>query len=115
MTLETPALMAEAAAGRYRGLTLTAPVADVDARIRRVAGGHLVIADLAIDSIIDLLLVLARRLAPHVDDLADRLADVIVDLDAEILTVDDLDHDDVTFWCHLYVSRTPISPKTPRE
>ena len=110
MSLETPALMAEAVAGRYGGLTLTAPVADVDARIRRVAGGHLVIADLAIDSLIDVLLVLARRLAPHIDDLSDRLADVIVDLDSEAIAVDDLDHDDVTYWCSLYVSRTPIPP-----
>ena len=110
MTLETPAIMAADTAGRYGGLTLTAPVADVDSRIRRVAGGHLVIADLAIDSLIDVLLVLARRLAPHIDDLSDRLADVIVDLDSEAIAVDDLDHDDVTYWCSLYVSRTPIPP-----
>lgn len=109
--LETPVLMAEAVAGRYRGLSLTAPVADVDQRIRRVAGGHLVIADLAIDSLIDLMLVLARRLAPHVDDLSDHLADIVVDLDAEAVGVDDLDHDDVTYWCSLYVSRTPVSPR----
>lgn len=115
MSLETPTLMAADTAGPFRGLALTAPVADVDQRIRRVASGHVVIADLAIDSLIDVLLVLARRLAPHIDDLADHLADIIVDLDAEILTVDDLDHDDVAFWCSLYVSRTPIPPKTPRE
>ncbi|MDK8768962.1 hypothetical protein QP932_10710 [Corynebacterium freneyi] len=111
MTLETPALMAEAVAGPFRGLTLTAPVADVDARIRRVAGGHIVVADVAVDDLIDLMLVLARRLAPYVDDLADNLADVIIDLDAEAVGVDDLDHDDVTYWCHLYVERTPISPR----
>ena len=93
MTLETPALMAEAVAGPFRGLTLTAPVADV-----------------AVDDLIDLMLVLARRLAPYVDDLADNLADVIIDLDAEAVGVDDLDHDDVTYWCSLYVSRTPIPP-----
>ncbi|MGV3115114.1 hypothetical protein ACEE18_10990 [Corynebacterium freneyi] len=110
MTLETLALMAADTAGRYRGLTLTAPVADVDSRIRRVAGGHLVIADVAVDDLIDVLLVLARRLAPYAGDLSDDLADIIVDLDAEILTVDDLDAEDVTFWCSLYVSRTPISP-----
>ena len=110
MTLETLALMAADTAGRYRGLTLTAPVVDVDARIRRVAGGHVLIADVAVDDLIDLLLVLARRLAPYVDDLADDLADIIIDLDAEAIAVDDLDHDDVTFWCSLYVSRTPISP-----
>ena len=110
MSLETPTLMAVDTAGPFRGLTLTAPVADVDARIRRVAGGHLVIADLAIDSLIDVLLVLARRLAPHIDALSDRLADVIVDLDSEAIAVDDLDHDDVTYWCSLYVSRTPIPP-----
>ena len=109
--LETSALMAADTAGPFRGLTLTAPVADVDARIRRVAGGHVLIADLAIDSIVDLMLVLARRLSPYVDDLADNLADVIIDLDAEAVGVDDLDHDDVTYWCHLYVERTPISPR----
>lgn len=110
MTLETPAIMAADTAGRYRGLTLTAPVAEVDQRIRRVAGGHVVIADLAIDSLIDVLLVLARRLSPYVGDLADDLADIVVDLDAETLSVDDLDADDITFWCTLYVDRTPISP-----
>ena len=115
MSLETPALMAEAVAGRYGGLTLTAPVADVDARIRRVAGGHLVIADLAIDSLIDVLLVLARRLSPYIDDLSDHLADIVIDLDAEAIAAEDLDHDDVTYWCTLYVNRTPIPPKTPRE
>lgn len=108
--LETPAIMAETIAGRYGGLPLTAPVADVDARIRRVAGGHLVIADLAIDSLIDLMLVLARRLAPHVDDLSDHLADIVVDLDAEAVAVDDLGEGDVTYWCSLYVERTPIPP-----
>ena len=97
MTLETPALMAADTAGRCRSLRLTAPVADVDSRIRRVADGHLVIADLAIDTLIDVLLVLARRLAPHVDDLSDDLAGIIIDLDAEAIAVDDLDHDDVTF------------------
>ncbi|WP_052054389.1 hypothetical protein [Corynebacterium freneyi] len=110
MSLETPTLMAADTAGPFRGLTLTAPVADVDQRIRRVASGHLVIADVAIDSIIDVLLVLARRLAPHVDDLSDHLADIVVDLDAEAIGVEDLDEGDVTFWCSLYVSRTPISP-----
>ena len=108
--LETPALMAADTAGPFRGLALTASVADVDQRIRRVAGGHLVIADLAIDSLIDLMLVLARRLAPHVDDLSDHLADIVVDLDAEAVAVDDLDEGDVTYWCSLYVSRTPIPP-----
>lgn len=97
MTLETPALMAADTAGRCRSLRLTAPVADVDSRIRRVADGDLVIADLAIDTLIDVLLVLARRLAPHVDDLSDDLAGIIIDLDAEAIAVDDLDHDDVTF------------------
>lgn len=110
MSLETPTLMTAATAGRYGGLSVTAPIAHVDQRIRRVAGGHLVIADLAIDSLIDLLLVLARRLAPHVDDLSDHLANIVIDLDAEAVGVDDLDHDDVAFWCTLYVDRTPISP-----
>lgn len=113
--LETPALMAEAVAGPFRGLTPTAPVADVDARIRRVAGGHLVIADVAVDSLIDIFLVLARRLSPHIDDLSDHLADIIVDLDSEAIAVDDLDEGDITYWCALYVDRTPIKPKTPRK
>lgn len=98
--LETPVLMAADTAGPFRGLALTASVADVDQRIRRVAGGHLVIADLAIDNLIDIFLVLARRLAPHIDDLSDDLADIVIDLDA----------DDIAYWCTLYVDRTPISP-----
>ena len=110
MHLETPALMAADTAGPFRGLRLTAPVSKVDTRIRRVADGHLVIADVALADVIDLLLVLARRLGPYVDDLADSLADIVVDLDAEAIGVDDLDHTNVAFWCELYVERTPCRP-----
>lgn len=108
MTLETPAIMAETT-GPFRGLTPTAPVADIDACIQRVAGGHLAMADLAIDDIIDVLLVLARRLAPHVD--VQHLADVIIDLDAEVLDADDIEDDDITHWCSLYVDHTLTRPR----
>lgn len=108
MTLETPAIMTETA-GPFRGLTPTASIADIDARIRRVAGGHLAMTDLAIDDIIDILLVLARRLAPYVD--VQHLAGVIIDLDAEVLDADDIEDDDITHWCSLYVDHTLTGPR----
>lgn len=111
MSLETPALMTVATAGRYGGLSVTAPITHVDTRIRRVASGHVLIADLALDDIIDALLVIARRLRPYVEDLADELADIIVDLDAEERGTDDLDVADARYWCELYVDRTPIPPQ----
>lgn len=111
MSLETPALMTAATAGRYGGLSVTAPIDHVDTRIRRVAGGHVLIADLALDDIIDALLVIARRLRADVEDLADELADIIVDLDAEELGTDDLDVADARHWRELYVARTPIPPQ----
>lgn len=110
MSLETPTLMAAATADRYGGLSAAAPIADIDARIRRVASGDVLITDLAIDDIIDVLLVLARRLPTGIDDLVDELADIIIDLDAEELGINDLDADDARYWCESYVARTPIPP-----
>ena len=110
MSLETPTLMATATTDRYGGLTAAAPIADIDARIRRVAGGDVLITDLAIDDIIDALLVIADRLPAGIEDLVDELADIIIDLDAEELGARDLDADDARYWCELYVARTPIPP-----
>ena len=110
MSLETPTLMATATTDRYGGLTAAAPIADIDARIRRVAGGDVLITDLAIDDIIDALLVIARHLPAGIEDLVDELADIIIDLDTKELDADDLDADDARCWCELYVARTPIPP-----